>query len=65
VGCGIYYPLPIHLQDCYRTLGYQVGSLPETEQATREVLALPIFPELTPKQLETVVFRIKQFYKKD
>jgi len=65
VGCGIYYPLPIHLQDCYRTLGYQVGSLPETEQATREVLALPIFPELTLKQLETVVFTIKQFYKKD
>jgi dTDP-4-amino-4,6-dideoxygalactose transaminase len=65
VGCGIYYPLPIHLQDCYRTLGYQVGSLPESEQASRDVLALPIFPELTLKQLETVVSTIKQFYKKD
>ena len=65
VGCGIYYPLPIHLQDCYRTLGYQEGSLPETEQATREVLALPIFPELTLEQLETVVSTIRRFYKKD
>ena len=63
VGCGIYYPLPIHLQDCYRTLGYQEGSLPETDQATREVLALPIFPELTLGQLETVVSTIKLFYK--
>jgi dTDP-4-amino-4,6-dideoxygalactose transaminase len=64
VGCGIYYPIPVHLQDCYRVLGYQEGSLPETEQATREVLALPISPELTPVQLETVVSTIKQFYKK-
>ena len=62
VGCGIYYPLPIHLQQCYRKLGYKEGSLPEAEKASREVLALPIFPELTLKQLETVVTTIRQFY---
>jgi dTDP-4-amino-4,6-dideoxygalactose transaminase len=45
-------------------LGYQEGSLPETDQATREVLALPIFPELTLGQLETVVSTIRQFYEK-
>ena len=64
VGCGIYYPLAIHLQQCYRTLGYQEGSLPEAEKATREVLALPIFPELTLEQLTAVVTTIKQFYEK-
>jgi len=64
VGCGIYYPLSIHLQECYRMLGYQEGSLPEAEKATREVLALPIFPELTFEQLKAVVTTIKQFYRK-
>jgi dTDP-4-amino-4,6-dideoxygalactose transaminase len=64
VGCGIYYPLSIHLQECYGMLGYQEGSLPEAEKATREVLALPIFPELTFEQLEGVVTTIKQFYEK-
>lgn len=62
VGTEIYYPLPLHLQDCFRELGYRVGSLPETERAAAEALSLPIFPELTAKEQETVVAQIARFY---
>lgn len=76
IGCGIYYPLPIHLQPyyqkdidfqlCYQQLGlsYKEGSFPEAERAAREVLALPIYPELTEGQQKLVVSTILQFYKK-
>ncbi|MBW2221777.1 MAG: DegT/DnrJ/EryC1/StrS family aminotransferase, partial [Deltaproteobacteria bacterium] len=64
IGSGIYYPLPIHLQQCYLELGYKEGSFKEAERAASEVLALPVYPELTGKQQELVVTTTEQFYKK-
>ena len=61
VGTEIYYPIPLHLQNCFQSLGYRPGSLPETERAAAEVLSLPIFPELTPHEQQTVVARIGEF----
>ncbi|MBN2216384.1 MAG: DegT/DnrJ/EryC1/StrS family aminotransferase [Pirellulales bacterium] len=62
IGTEIYYPMGLHEQECFRYLGYQKGDLPETDRATEEVLALPIFPELTADQQRTVVDAIARFY---
>ena len=62
IGTEIYYPIPLHLQRCFRELGYHQGSLPETERAAAEVLSLPIFPELTAGEQQAVVDRIAEFY---
>lgn len=59
VGTKIYYPLPLHLQDCFNYLGYKKEDFPHSEKAAKEVLSLPIFPELTYEEIEYVCNSIK------
>ena len=61
IGAEIYYPLGLHEQKCFESYGYKASDLPETTRATNEVLALPIFPELTAPEQEIVVGRIAEF----
>jgi len=62
IGTQVYYPLPLHLQKCFSYLGYREGDLPKSARASREVLALPMFPELTADEQRWVVDAIAEFY---
>jgi len=62
IGSEVYYPLPLHLQESLKFLGYKLGDFPVAECAAKEVLALPIYPELRDDEVETVVEGIRRFY---
>ena len=63
IGCNVYYPLPLHLQPCFASLGGQVGEHPVSERACRDVLSLPVFPEMTDAQQAEVIAAVRGFYR--
>ncbi len=63
IGHAVYYPVPLHRQPCFAHLAYKDGSLPQAEQASREAISLPIYPELTRTQLDRVIDAIRGFYR--
>lgn len=63
IGCEIYYPLPMHLQDCFKNLGYKKGDMPVAEKAAEMAISIPIFPEMSAEEQDYVAETIREFYK--
>ncbi|OGW88038.1 MAG: hypothetical protein A3A81_09085, partial [Omnitrophica bacterium RIFCSPLOWO2_01_FULL_45_10b] len=63
IASGVYYPLPLHLQPCFKSLGYKHGDFHEAERASHEVLSLPLYPQITPASQQAVVSSIKKFFR--
>jgi dTDP-4-amino-4,6-dideoxygalactose transaminase len=63
IGTEIYYPLPLHLQECFKDLGHRAGDFPESERASAEALAIPVYPELNSMEQDYVVDAITSFYR--
>jgi dTDP-4-amino-4,6-dideoxygalactose transaminase len=60
IECGVHYPVPIHLQEAYRNIGYQSGAFPIAERCASEFISLPMFPELSPTEVEMIAEQVKQ-----
>ena len=63
IGCAVYYPKPLHLQECFAEFGYKHGDFPVSEETAKKVIAIPIFSEITTEQQDFVIQTIKAFYK--
>jgi dTDP-4-amino-4,6-dideoxygalactose transaminase len=62
IGTAVYYPIPLHLQQCFAYLGYKPGAFPESERAAKEVLSLPVYPELSRTQQDEVIEAVRSFF---
>ncbi len=63
IGCAVYYPLCLHLQECFRALGYREGDFPEAEKASREVVSIPVYPYLPEDAREYVANTVREFFR--
>ncbi len=62
IACGVYYPLSLHLQDCFKDLGYKEGDFPVAENTSKNILSLPIFPEITEEEVDFMLTKIENFF---